>query len=173
MPSVTSDIRNRIRTTIETLDPPVGIVHHYQRWTADDSTLQAIARDPITGTIRVWMVTREGSPGEREAPAEAHRYPVYVVHAYRAWNDAAESEPAPAQPAKAEAKAEVAKSEFNKYYTVKKGDTLYSLAKRFNVTARVLSAWNNLKVKVALKPGKRIIVAKYQEKKGAMVKQSG
>jgi membrane-bound lytic murein transglycosylase D len=51
-----------------------------------------------------------------------------------------------------------------KYYTVKKGDTLFSLAKRFNVTAKILSAWNNLKSKVALKPGKRLIVAKYQPK---------
>jgi membrane-bound lytic murein transglycosylase D len=67
------------------------------------------------------------------------------------------------------AKAEV----FNKYYTVQKGDTLSALAKRFNVTARLLSAWNNLKTRVALKPGKRIIVAKYQEKKGALVRAAG
>ena len=73
--------------------------------------------------------------------------------------------------AKAKAKAEP--KEFHKYYTVKKGDTLYSLAKKFNVTARMLSAWNNMKTKVVLKPGKRIIVAKYQERKGALVKQSG
>ena len=41
------------------------------------------------------------------------------------------------------------------------------------MTARLLTAWNNLKTRVALKPGKRIIVAKYQDKKGALVKQSG
>jgi len=58
--------------------------------------------------------------------------------------------------------------EFNKYYTVKKGDTLASLARRFNVSAAILSAWNNLKGKVALRPGKRIIVAKYMEKQGTM-----
>ncbi|QWV93909.1 transglycosylase SLT domain-containing protein [Geomonas oryzisoli] len=62
------------------------------------------------------------------------------------------------------AKAEAEPKEVHKYYTVKKGDTLASLAKRFNVTARLLSAWNNLKTRVALKPGKRIIVAKYQAK---------
>jgi len=62
---------------------------------------------------------------------------------------------------------------FNKYYTVKRGDTLSALARRFNVTARLLSAWNNLKTRVALRPGKRIIVAKYQERKGALVKESG
>jgi peptidoglycan lytic transglycosylase D len=52
----------------------------------------------------------------------------------------------------------------NRYYTVKKGDTLYSLAKRFKVTTAILSAWNNLTEKVALRPGKRIIVAKYSSK---------
>lgn len=74
----------------------------------------------------------------------------------------------------AEAKAAPAGSreqestEFKKYYTVKKGDTLAALAKRFNVPARLLALWNNLKEKVALRPGKRIIVAKYVEKKGGM-----
>ncbi len=54
--------------------------------------------------------------------------------------------------------------EENRYYTVKKGDTLYSLAKRFKVTTTILSAWNNLTEKMTLKPGKRIIVAKYSNK---------
>ena len=52
----------------------------------------------------------------------------------------------------------------NRYYIIRKGDTLYSLAKRFKVTTTILTAWNNLTVKVALKPGKRIIVAKYSTK---------
>ena len=73
-----------------------------------------------------------------------------------------------------EAQPEVSQShegssrEFNKYYIVKEGDTLIELARRFNVSARLLAAWNNLKEKVALRPGKRIIIAKYVEKKGAM-----
>jgi len=58
--------------------------------------------------------------------------------------------------------------EFKKYYTVKKGDTLIALAKRFNVSARLLAAWNNLREKVSLRPGKRIVVARYVEKNGAM-----
>jgi len=73
---------------------------------------------------------------------------------------------APVKPAEKPAQAEpeqqlVAKKELNKYYTIKKGDTLYSLARRFKVTTTILSAWNNLTEKVALRPGKRIIVAKY------------
>ena len=59
--------------------------------------------------------------------------------------------------------------EFNKYYTVKKGDTLIALAKRFNISTRFLTAWNNLKGKIALRPGKRIIVAKFVEKEGTMI----
>jgi len=52
-----------------------------------------------------------------------------------------------------------------KYYTVKRGDTLTSLAKRFNVSTRIIAAWNNLKAKTTLMPGKRIIVAKFSENK--------
>ena len=79
---------------------------------------------------------------------------------------------APKGQAKAQPESRVESQWFNKYYTIKKGDTLTALAKRFNVTARILSAWNNLKVRVALKPGKRIIVARYQDKKGTSVKES-
>lgn len=61
------------------------------------------------------------------------------------------------------------KGSFAKYYTVKKGDTLEALSKRFNVSTRLLSSWNNLKSKVALKPGRRIIIAKFIEKNGEMV----
>jgi membrane-bound lytic murein transglycosylase D len=71
---------------------------------------------------------------------------------------------APAEPVA----AKTAEKTFNKYYTVKKGDTLASLARRFNVSAKILSTWNNLKTKVALRPGKRIIIAKYVEKKGEL-----
>jgi len=66
------------------------------------------------------------------------------------------------------AHASAKKGSFAKYYTVKKGDTLTALAKRFNVTTRLLSTWNNLKNKVALKPGRRIIIAKFTEKNGTM-----
>jgi len=61
------------------------------------------------------------------------------------------------------------KGNFAKYYVVKKGDTLDQLAKRFNVSTKLLSTWNNLKNRVALKPGRRIIIAKFIEKNGQMV----
>lgn len=65
--------------------------------------------------------------------------------------------------------ASAKKGNFSKFYTVKKGDTLDTLAKRFKVSAKLLSTWNNLKNKVALKPGRRIIIAKFIEKNGEMV----
>ncbi|BCS55862.1 transglycosylase SLT domain-containing protein [Geobacter sp. SVR] len=61
------------------------------------------------------------------------------------------------------------KGTFAKYYVVKKGDTLASLSKQFNVSTKLLSAWNNLKGKIALKPGRRIIIARFTEKNGQMV----
>ena len=65
-------------------------------------------------------------------------------------------------------KSAAAKGSYSKYYIVKHGDTIHSLAKRFNVSTKLLSAWNNLKIKVALKPGRRIIIAKFTEKNGEM-----
>ena len=62
-----------------------------------------------------------------------------------------------------------AKASFAKYYTVKKGDTLTSVSKQFNVSAKLLSAWNNLKGKIALRPGRRIIIARFVEKNGEMI----
>jgi len=48
-----------------------------------------------------------------------------------------------------------------RYYTVRKGDTLTALARRFNVSTKLLAVWNNLKgSKMALAPGKRLIVAR-------------
>ena len=57
---------------------------------------------------------------------------------------------------------------FMKYYTVKEGDTLESLSKQFNVSTKLLAGWNKIKSTVALKPGRRIIIAKYTEKDGKM-----
>jgi len=130
-------------------------------------TLASIARRFKTTPQTIAELNNLGKSKARKLQGRVLTIPVLVA--------AADGEPAPAQPPAKSAKvvAKAGAAQFNKYYTVKKGDTLYSLAKKFNVTARVLSAWNNIKVKVALKPGKRIIVAKYQERKGAMVKQSG
>lgn len=47
-----------------------------------------------------------------------------------------------------------------RYYTVRKGDTLIRLARRFKVSTKLLASWNNLKGKMTLAPGKRLIIAR-------------
>ncbi len=61
------------------------------------------------------------------------------------------------------------KGTYARYHVVKKGDTLESIARKFKVSARLISTWNNLKGKIALKPGRRIIVALFTEKNGEMI----
>lgn len=61
------------------------------------------------------------------------------------------------------------KDSHSRYYTVKKGDTLDSLSQRFKVSIKLLATWNNLKGKMALKPGRRIVVAKFIQKNGALL----
>ena len=45
------------------------------------------------------------------------------------------------------------------YYQVRQGDTLYDVARRFNITERTLILWNQLKSPYLLTPGQRIRVA--------------
>lgn len=140
-------------------------VRHVQYRAKRKDTLAAIARRFKTTPQSIAEINNIGKR-TRSLHGRVLTIPVPVA--------AADAEPQggkAATPAKAEAKAQPAVT--NKYYTVKKGDTLFSLARRFNVTTRILSAWNNLKTRVALRPGKRLIVAKYQDRKGAMVKESG
>jgi membrane-bound lytic murein transglycosylase D len=78
----------------------------------------------------------------------------------------------PSEPERSHSRvARSGKKEFVKYYTVKHGDTLTTVARRFNVSARIIAAWNNLRGKLTLNPGKRIIVAKFVEKRGSMVRK--
>lgn len=44
------------------------------------------------------------------------------------------------------------------YYTMKAGDTLYSIAKQFNTNAKWLIRRNELEEATAIKPGKTLIV---------------
>jgi len=44
------------------------------------------------------------------------------------------------------------------HYTVKKGDSLWSIAKKFNVTIKQLLVWNNLRRNKHLHPNQKITV---------------
>jgi len=65
------------------------------------------------------------------------------------------------------------KTSYEKYHIVKKGDTVESIAKKFKVSTKLLVTWNNLKNKLTLQPGRRIIVARFVEKNGEMVPVDG
>ncbi len=50
-----------------------------------------------------------------------------------------------------------------RYYTIKRGDTLTSIAKRFKIPSRTLAVWNNIRRQNALQPGTKLIVARLVE----------
>jgi len=134
-------------------------------------TLASIAKRFKTSPQTIAELNNLGKKTQQRLHGRVLTIPVLLATTEYEPSDA--KQPAPEPTVKQETADVKRGSWFFKYYTVKKGDTLTSLSKRFNVTLRILSAWNNLKNKVALKPGKRLIVARYQEKKGAMVKDSG
>jgi membrane-bound lytic murein transglycosylase D len=45
-------------------------------------------------------------------------------------------------------------------YTVRRGETLSSIAKKFNVAASDLQRWNNLNGKHSLMPGRKLVILK-------------
>ena len=49
------------------------------------------------------------------------------------------------------------------YYTVRRGDTVTAIARRFKVPAAMIEAWNNIKSTV-LVPGHQLVVARYETK---------
>jgi membrane-bound lytic murein transglycosylase D len=138
-------------------------------------TLASIARRFNASPEVIAQLNSLGKKGARHLHGRVLTIPVQLASAPKEGapstvQSEAKPEPKP-EPTVAKAQTHRPKVvEFIKYYTVKRGDTLFSLARRFNVTARILSAWNNMKSRVALRPGKRIIVAKYQERRGSMVK---
>ena len=45
-------------------------------------------------------------------------------------------------------------------YVIRKGDSLWSVARRFNVSQKQLQAWNDISTKQILRPGQKLIVAR-------------
>lgn len=51
-------------------------------------------------------------------------------------------------------------TEYYTYYTINKGDTLYSISKNFNVNPKLVSELNGLKVDEYIYPGQTLIIPK-------------
>ena len=51
-------------------------------------------------------------------------------------------------------------TEYYTYYTVNKGDTLYSISKKFNVNPKLVSELNGLKVEEYIYPNQTLIIPK-------------
>ena len=51
-------------------------------------------------------------------------------------------------------------TEYYTYYTVSKGDTLYSISKKFNVNPKLVSELNGLKVEEYIYPNQTLIIPK-------------
>lgn len=59
-------------------------------------------------------------------------------------------------------------------YTVKTGDTLYQISKKYNITVQALSAYNNIAIENVIKPGQKLKIPSinpiyYEVKKGDTV----
>ncbi len=64
-----------------------------------------------------------------------------------------------AEPAKKSAH-KIVKARSHKTYTVRRGDTLYSIARRFDVSVVDLARWNNMRGQAAsLRPGQKVVVS--------------
>jgi membrane-bound lytic murein transglycosylase D len=133
-------------------------IEHIKYRAGKDDTLESIARR--FGARSEELAAINGIKSSRKLRGKVLRVPVKAGEA----QPVVALQSAPPQPAVVSAK-KVDDSDLIKYYTVKRGDTLTSLARRFNVSAKIIAAWNNMKIKASLQPGKRIIVARYSEKK--------
>lgn len=85
-------IRTRLQATLEAIVPPIGQVHTYHRYSADQAALRALYQDPLTQALKAWTISRESRVGQRQPPSHALRFPVYVLRGYRILNDAEASE---------------------------------------------------------------------------------
>jgi hypothetical protein len=68
--------------------PNIGIVYDYERWTADWSAFIALFKNPTTGKILGWEISRSGF-SEDATSVKPHSY---VIQGYMQVNDAGQSE---------------------------------------------------------------------------------
>lgn len=86
-----SEIRAEYKTILSTV-PDIGVVHDYERWSADWAKFLEQFKDPATGKIRGWTITRERSPEVFGAGSSYERGHVMVLRGYMGLHDVEASE---------------------------------------------------------------------------------
>lgn len=84
-------IRTQYKAILETV-PNIGVVHDYERWSVDWDKFLAQFKDPASGKILGWTITRERSPETfTPGPGSDRRY-MMVLRGYMALQDTVASE---------------------------------------------------------------------------------
>ena len=85
------EMRSRLQLTLEGIEPPVGRVHPYSRYTAETQQLKSLFQD-ADGAFRGWTITCEASPESAETNSQTERGYRWVIRGYLGWQDSLESE---------------------------------------------------------------------------------
>ena len=86
-----ADIRTEYKNILSGV-PNIGVVHDYERWSADWGTFLAQFKDPSTGKLLGWTITREKSPESFGAGSSYERSHVMVIRGYMGLQDVDGSE---------------------------------------------------------------------------------
>jgi membrane-bound lytic murein transglycosylase D len=125
---------------------------------AEESAPQASSRHKVGRGDSVYSIAKRYGMTSKQLMAlnglkntKLHNGQVLNVAAQRTTTRIASSKPTKAKTHIASAKT---------HYTVKRGETLSSIAKKFNVAASDLQRWNNLSSKHTLTPGRKLVILK-------------
>lgn len=90
-----SDIRSALKQILEGISG-IGLVHDYERWTPEWKGVLDLYKDPVSGTLRAWTMTREATPEELltvGGPSGQNlRNHAMVMRGYQALDDSAATE---------------------------------------------------------------------------------
>ncbi len=86
-----ASLRAQIKTLMEEV-PGAGVIHDYERWTADQSAFLTMFRDEATKKIMGWEITRDAVPRVERLGAKYKITHSYRIKGYYGLKDADESE---------------------------------------------------------------------------------
>lgn len=69
-----------------------GMVHKFERWTADWGKFLELFKDPVTGRIFGFELSRSGSPAQKLSNFEEADTHIYTIKGYMAVKDADQTE---------------------------------------------------------------------------------